>query len=101
MSITEYTGIRCTACKVFFHKIVDHKIAKLVANVQDKMRKAVLHGGHAGIIKAIKVAAAGFFLPASTACIIPGFHSDPDYFITFIMKHQGGNSTVDSATHCH
>ena len=55
MSITENTGVWCAASKVFFNKIIDHKITKLFTDVKDEVSKAVLHGRHPCVIEAIQV----------------------------------------------
>ena len=89
MGIAHYAGIGRSSCKVFFYKIVYHKIAKLFSYIQYKMRKPVLHSGKAGIVKTINIAATGFFFGCSYAAagIIPGFHGNAHYFIPFVMQH--------------
>ena len=48
----------------------------------------MLNRGSSGIIEAIEITASGlFFVVAHTGGIIPGFHSNPYYLITFFMKH--------------
>src|ERR1700730_2362658 len=63
------------------------------------MWKSMLNRGHSRIVETIQVAAAGFFLTASAGSIIPGFHSDADYFVTFIIKHKRRDGTVRTPTH--
>lgn len=99
MCITEHAGIGSAASKIFVHKIVDHKITKLFADIKNIMGKAVLDSGLAGIIKTINIAAAGFFLTATTAAVIPGLHGYSHNFITLIIEHEGRNGTVNTAAH--
>jgi hypothetical protein len=40
-----------TACHIFINKIINHEIAELFSDIQNKMRKPMLHRCHAGIVK--------------------------------------------------
>ncbi len=101
MGIAQHAGIGRAAGKVFVHKIVDHRIPEFFADIEHKMRKAMLYGGHAGIIKTIQVAAAGFFFGASATCVVPCFHGNAHHFIAFIVEHEGSNGTINTAAHRH
>src|SRR4051812_23298508 len=99
MRIAHNTRIRCTSGKIFFYKIFNHKATKLFAYIQYKMRKAMLYSSLACVIKAVQVAATGFFMAATTGSIVPGLHCYTHYFISFMMKHKSSNGTIYTATH--
>src|SRR6266487_6659056 len=101
MCIAKHTRIGGATSKIFFHKIVDHEISKLFANIKNEVGKAMLNSSHAGIIETIEVAAAGFFFASATTAIIPCFHGDAYHFITLVIEHESSDSTVNTATHCH
>src|SRR5688572_32657369 len=101
MGIAKHTRVRCSSREIFVNKIVNDKITKLVFDVEDIMCEAMLHSGHAGIVKAVQVAAIGFFFTTAAGSIVPGFHGDAYHFVAFIMEHEGGDGTVNTATHRH
>lgn len=101
MGIAHHAGVGRAACQVFFYEIVDHEIAKFLADIQHEMRKAMLHGCHPGIVERLEVTAARFLFAGTGAGIIPGLHGDAHHFIALLVQHQGGDRTVDPAAHSH
>src|SRR4030095_78078 len=101
MSIAKHTGIGGAPRQVFIHEIVDHKSAKFFPDVKNIMRKSMLHGSHASIVKAVYIAAACFFFATTTGGVVPCFHGDANDLIAFIVEHQGSNSTVNTPAHCY
>ncbi len=101
MCIAKDTGIWCAACQVFVNKILNNKPAKFLPDIKNIMRKSMLHGSLSCIVEAVHVAAACFFLAATAGGVVPCLHGDAHHFITFIIEHQGGNGTVNTAAHRH
>src|SRR4030095_6739161 len=99
MGIAEYTGIRCPARQVFINKVVNYKPTEFFPDIENKMWKSVLHGGHPGIIKAVYITAAGFFFASTAGSVVPRFHGNANHFIAFIVEHQSSNGTVNTAAH--
>lgn len=64
MGVAQYTGIGGPSGEVFIHKIVNHRIAKLIANIEDIMMKSMFNSDGTGIVDRIQTAAAGFFATA-------------------------------------
>src|SRR5687768_9198608 len=101
MCIAKHTWIWSTTCQIFFNKIFNYKTTKFFTDVKNIMGEAMFDCGLSCIIKGIKVATTGFFFTSSAMRIVPCFHSNAHYFITLVMKHQGGNGTVNTTAHCH
>ncbi|MNY05579.1 hypothetical protein D3C86_1383040 [compost metagenome] len=87
MRITQYTRIRGASGNIFIHKILNHRTTEFLPDVQDIMRKAVMHRSLASIIKRVDITAAGLLLTSAGTIIVPGFHSDSYYLISLMMKH--------------
>ena len=60
--VTKDAWVWCSACNVFIHKIVDHKISKFLTYINDKVVKAHLDCHFPGIIDRIQAAATCFLL---------------------------------------
>src|SRR6266496_2721018 len=101
MCITKDARIGCATSKIFFHKIVDHKITELFTDIKNEMSKSMLNSSHAGIIETIEVAAAGFLFASAATAIIPCFHGDAYHFIALVIEHESSDSTINTTTHCH
>ena len=101
MCVAEDTGIGGPASEIFIDKIFYDKSTKLFPDIQNIMCKAMFYSGLSCVIETIYVAAACFFLAATAGGVIPCFHGDADDFIAFIIEHQGGNGTVNTAAHGH
>src|SRR5258708_32094468 len=99
MRVAQHARIGSAAGKIFVYEILDHKVAKLLANVQHKMREPMLHRSHPGIIKTIQVATSCFFLRGACTRIIPSLHGDTHHFVTLVMQHQRRDGTIDTAAH--
>src|SRR6476646_10823953 len=70
MGVAEHARVGGAAGEVFVYEVFDHKGAEFIADVENIMRKAVLHGGHTGVVERIEVAAAGFFFGSSRGGIV-------------------------------
>ena len=101
MCVAKYTGVRCAAGKIFVHKILNDKAAKFFPYIKNIMGKTMFYCRLPGIVKTVHIAAACFFFTATTGRIVPCFHGNAYHFIPFIMQHQGGNGTVNTAAHGH
>src|SRR4030095_2485376 len=101
MSIAKYTGIGRAAGQVFINKILYHKRSEFITDIQDIMRKTMLHSSHAGVVEGIKIAATCFFFRTAAGSVIPGFHGNTYHLIALLVEHEGCYGTVDTATHCY
>lgn len=99
MGVAENAGVGCAAGHVLIYEIFHDKATEFLADIENIMGKAVLHGGLSGIVEAVNVAAAGFLFAAAAAGIIPGFHGDADYFIALVVEHECGDGAIDTAAH--
>lgn len=101
VGIAQDTGIGRTPRQVFLDKIIDDVIAKFVPDINNKMVKPHIDRHLPSIIYGVEAAAARFFFGTAGVGIVPGFHGNAYHFVPFLVKHHGGNGTVNPARHGH
>ena len=99
MGIAKHTGIGCAAGEVFIHKIVDHVIAKLAADVDDVMWKPQLNRYLARIVNGVEAAAACFFFSAAGVGVIPRFHGNSHQLIALPVQQNSSYGAVNATAH--
>ncbi len=100
VGVTEHTGVGRAAREVLVGETLDHPVPKLLPQVHDEVRKAVLSRHHTGVVHRLDGAAAHFFSVAPPAGgIVPGFHGEAHYVVAALFEQHGRHRGVDAATH--
>src|SRR5688500_16061869 len=96
MRIAKYTGIWSAACHVFIDEVFYYKTTKFFTYIKNVMSKSMFNRRLSRIVEAVYITTPCFLFTSAARAIVPGFHSNADYFITLVMKHQRGDGTIDT-----
>jgi len=101
MGIAHDARVGRSTSQIFFHKIINHGIPKILPNIQDKMGKTERNGNLPGIVDRIQAATSGFFAIAPGCRIIPGLHGQADDLMSLLMQQSGRHGRVQTTAHGH